>query len=350
MRNPNGFGNITKLSGKRRNPWRVRKTLRWEIDPVTGKQKQVFQNIGYYPTRAAAMEALSNFNANPYDVGKDITFADIYDKWSREKFSSISDSNIKGYKASYAVCHPLYNMKFGEIRKSHLQGVVDNCGKNYPTLRKLKVLFNQLYTYAMQNDVCSKDYSEFVDIAKYKDKNTIEKHTPFTDSEINKLWDSTSRNEYVSVILMLMYSGVRISELLNLKKTDVHLNERYFDVVESKTESGIRKVPIAEKTLPFFERWMDESQCDYLICSIESGSHLAYKNYYNHYWQPLMLELGMNHLPHDTRHTTISMLARAEVNQTIIKRIVGHAGAMNLTEKVYTHFDVNQLIEAIDKI
>ena len=41
-----------------------------------------------------------------------------------------------------------------------------------------------------------------------------------------------------------------------------------------------------------------------------------------------MHEMELQHLPHDTRHTTISLLAKAEVNQTIIKRIVGHAGAM----------------------
>lgn len=34
------------------------------------------------------------------------------------------------------------------------------------------------------------------------------------------------------------------------------------------------------------------------------------------------------------------MLAETGVDQTIIKKIVGHSGAMTLTEKVYTHFDI----------
>ena len=57
---------------------------------------------------------------------------------------------------------------------------------------------------------------------------------------------------YYQLILMLLYSGVRISELLDLKKENVHLNEQYFDVLASKTENGIRKVPIADKVLPFY--------------------------------------------------------------------------------------------------
>lgn len=44
------------------------------------------------------------------------------------------------------------------------------------------------------------------------------------------------------------------------------------------------------------------------------------------------------------------MLAEAGVVQTIIKKIVGHSGAMALTEKVYTHFDVKELVNAINKI
>ena len=65
---PNGFGCVYKLPGKRRNPFRAIKTDKWIYDPVTGKSKQVRFTIGYYPTREAAMIALSNYNENPYDI------------------------------------------------------------------------------------------------------------------------------------------------------------------------------------------------------------------------------------------------------------------------------------------
>ena len=34
----------------------------------------------------------------------------------------------------------------------------------------------------------------------------------------------------------------------------------------------------------------------------------------------------------------------------MIKKIVGHSGAMTLTERVYTHLDIEILVEAINKI
>ena len=41
MKLPNGFGSVFKLSGNRRNPYVARKTQGWEIDPATGKSKQI---------------------------------------------------------------------------------------------------------------------------------------------------------------------------------------------------------------------------------------------------------------------------------------------------------------------
>lgn len=345
MRLPNGYGSVHKLSGNRRNPWRVRITSGWAED----NERQLYKTIGYYPTRSEALAALSDYHKNPYDISSAITFSELYQKWAAEKYDSISKSNENGYKASYSVCTALYDMQFVTIRKNHMQSVVDGCGKNYPSLRKLKVLFNQLFKFAMENDICDKDYSQFVDIVKHKQKNTEEKHKPFTDKEVQKLWNARDRNEYISIVLMLIYSGCRISELLDLKKENVHLSEQYFDIVASKTESGIRKVPIADKVKPFYEKWLNKNNSEYLLNN-SAGTHFSYYTFKESYWDPLMQELELAHLPHDTRHTTVSMLVRADVNQTVIKRIVGHSGAMNLTEKVYTHFEIQQLIDAINLI
>ena len=64
---------------------------------------------------------------------------------------------------------------------------------------------------------------------------------------------------------MLIYNGCRISEFLDLKKENVHLEEQYFDVIASKTENGLRKVPIADKVLPFYKAWYEGSQCEYPV-------------------------------------------------------------------------------------
>ena len=62
-----------------------------------------------------------------------------------------------------------------------------------------------------------------------------------------------------------------------------------------------------------------------------------------------MEQIGIDRTPHCSRHTCISMLSEAGVQDTTIKKIVGHSGAMPLTEKVYTHFDMQVLVDAINK-
>lgn len=349
MKLANGVGTVYKLSGKRRNPYIVRKTVGWKIDVETGKCKQVYVTIGYAPTRAKGLEMLMEYNKNPYDIeAAKMTFSEVYEKWSSEKFPTISASNIKGYQASYKSCQALHNRAFKELKLIDLQDVIDTCGKNYPTLRKIKVLLNQVYSYAMKYELCSKDYSQYVNILKFKDKNPNKTdRAPFTEKEINALWMQTD-NIYVQIVLMLIYSGVRVSELLDLKRKNVFIDEHYFEVVKSKTNSGIRAVPIHDRTYPIFKKWYDEG-CEYLLHTPE-GEHFTYRNYYDSYWMPVMELIGCSHKPHDTRHTCISMMAAKNVNPTLIKKIIGHSGAMSLTERVYTHVNIKELLEAINRI
>ena len=147
---------------------------------------------------------------------------------------------------------------------------------------------------------------------------------------------------------MLIYTGCRIGELLDLKKENVNLEERYFKIVASKTAAGIRTAPISEKVYPFFEYWYNLNDCEYLLSTPE-GEHFKYRNYYDSYWSPLIETLGMKHRPHDTRHTCISMLTVAGVSDKVIKKIVGHKG-QSVTEVVYTHFEIEELIDAINRI
>ena len=338
------------MSGKRRRPYVVKKTVGWHYDEAKDKMIQDQMTIGYAATRAEGLQMLAEYNNNPFDLkASKVTFQEVYERWSKEKFPTISHSNVKGYEASYKVCESLYRKVFRDLKLVDLQTVVDTCGKNFPTLKKLKSLFNQLYEYAMKNDICSKDYSEFVDIVKYKDKNPDKRdHNKFTKEEIERLW-TLAEDPYYQIVLMLIYNGCRISEFLDLKKEDVHLDEQYFDVIASKTENGLRKVPIADKLLPFYKAWFEGSACEYLLHTPDQ-KHFDYRNYFDSYFTPLMEQLGFEHTPHDTRHTCISLLTEADVNPTTIKKIVGHSGAMTLTERVYTHLDIQILVDAINKI
>lgn len=90
MKLPNSYGSVYKLSGKRRNPWAARKTVGWKQIPEKKKSYPIYQFVGYYSTRAEALQALAAFNEDPYDLHLDtITFAEVYEKWSEIHYATI---------------------------------------------------------------------------------------------------------------------------------------------------------------------------------------------------------------------------------------------------------------------
>lgn len=350
MKNPNGFGSVYKLPGKRRKPFRAVITDHWAYDTDTNKPKQLRKTVGYYETRSDALTALAEYNKNPFNLDvANITFGEVFEKWSNEHFLTISDSNVKGYRAAFLLCQPIANKRFVDVRLDDLQYIADNSGKNTPTLRKYKVLLSMMYKYAIIHDIIPKeaDKVQYINIKKAGNPNAFNRE-PFSTKEIEKLWKWKDTNTYFTVILMLIYTGVRIGELLDLKKENVNLTEHWFDVTESKTESGIRKVPIADKVLSFFEYWYDLNDSEYLLSTPE-GEHFKYRNYYDSYWTPLIEQVNMNHRPHDTRHTCVSLLSEAGVDERMVKKIVGHKG-QGVTQQVYTHFEIEALLDAINKI
>lgn len=365
MKLPNGYGSVHKLSGRRRKPWRARKTdSRVFVDRTTGEEitvtpdmdyrnlrlKQKYTTIGYYASQKEALQALSDYNKDPYDLRHNtITFGEVYDKWSDIHFSKVSDSNVKGYKAAFKLCAPLCAVRFVEIKLDHLQKIVDESGKNTPTLKKLKIMFGLMYDYAVMHEIVTPDKREmvrYIDITKAGNPNAYNRK-PFSLKEVKSVWKTVDSDEYLQIVLVLIYTGLRIGELYNLRKEDVHLGERWLYVREAKTDSGVREVPIAEKIVPFFEHWMKKDS-EWMFCN-RQGRKFLDKNFRDSYWNPIMQVLNYKHRPHDTRHTCVSMLATAGVDERVIKKIVGHKGH-GVTETVYTHLELPIKLEAINKI
>lgn len=344
MRLPNRYGSVTKLKGRRRNPWMVRKS----ISRVGPDGKRIMKVVGYAASKAEALDMLAKYNGNPYDLDAGSpTFREIYDKWHADSFTEETNrSTLKNYSAAFKHCEELYDIKMNEIRTADLQRVIDACPTSHSTANRIKILFGQLYKWSLARDLVFRDYTVGL---KVKQEATGETRESFSPEEIAQLWEDVDENEYISFILIMIYSGCRINELLNLKREDLHLKERYFEVKKSKTESGIREVPIAEKVVPFWTSFLKRSKCEYVFCNVE-GYKLSYDNFKKRYWDPLTARLGIDHVPHETRHTTITLLKMAKVDPTYTKLIVGHKSVMDLTERVYTHIPISELIKAINSI
>lgn len=341
MRRPNGYGSISKLSGKRRKPFIVRVHDGWN-DNGTAKKKI----IGYFTTQAEASKALAEYNADPYDINiAKITLKEVFEKWGEDKFPNINEKSVKNYHCAFQRCKDIENMPMRELKMRHLQAPIKALTQAglYSTGRKLKSLLNQLYKYAMRNDICDKNYAALLETDGIMQTKMIKK--PFTQEEINRLF--ASQLPYAGIILILIYTGFRVGELLNIKSSDVNTEDWYIRG-GSKTAAGInRLVPIHPKVRLYVQQWLDKGN-EYLI-STASGEQMTYSNFRKHYFIRTMELLDMEHTIHETRHTFATLLNNANANKTSITKLIGHSNFMT-TEKIYTHKDIGELRKAIELI
>lgn len=342
MKNPNGFGSVHKLSGNRRNPWRVRKTVGWDENG-----KQLYQTIGYYKTRQLALQALAEYNANPYDIKTNsITFSEVYEKWSEEHFENIVPSAVRTWKSAYNYCKPLYNMRFKDIRVINLEETIKNADIGNNTKARMKSMFNLMYKYALKHEICDKDYAALCNSVK-KASPTIER-IPFSNDEIQILWDNINF-PFASMVLIGIYSGWRPQELATLKTSDIDMENKTM-LGGLKTDAGKNRiVPIHSKILPLIENYYNENN-EYLFNDFngQQGTSMTYDKYRARF-KKVMEKLKMNHKPHDTRHTFITLAKEYNMDEYIIKLIVGHA-IEDVTEKIYTHRTMEQLKKEIEKV
>ena len=303
---------------------------------------------GYYATKQEALEVLATYNTSPYNIEENkITFSGVYDKWSKEHFEKVSDSAVENYSNAYRkYCQSLYNMRFKDIRLIHLQGVIDNCGMAHPTRAVIKTLFGVLFKFAMKNDIVDKNYAQFVDVGKREGKIN---RKPFTQEEIDKIFKYVDKLEYLDTVLIMIYTGLRIGELLDIKISNVHLEERYM-IGGLKTQAGKNRViPINKKIEPFIRKYYEQNKNkEYLIIN-SLGRKMEYSNYRREKFDNAMEKLQMEHRPHDARHTFATLMDNSNANKLCIKRIMGHASP-DITDRVYTHKEIADLIAAIDLI
>ena len=351
MKLPNGFGSVHKLTGNRRKPWRARKTVGWDFDPVKKKAKQKYITIGYYTTQKDAIQALADYNANPYDISTNsITFEEVYQRWSEEHFKVIVKSAQRTWKSAFTYCEPLYKMQMRDIRVSHLEQTIKNADVGDNTKGRMKSLFNMMYKYCMKHEIVDKDYAQLCDSVK-KPKPEIVR-VPFSDEEIQKLWDNI-QFPFVDMVLIGIYSGFRPQELAILKVADVDFNNNTI-MGGLKTDAGKnRLVPIHPIILDLVRKNYDNAKTmnsDYLFNDEngQQGTWLTYDKYRGR-WKKIMKKLEMDHKPHDTRHTFITKAKNANMNEYILKLIVGHE-VQDITEKVYTHRTLEDLQKEMLKI
>ncbi len=213
----------------------------------------------------------------------------------------------------------------------------------------LKAFFN----YLMIEKVIETNPLELIDSPK------IGRTLPDTLSliEIDKIIDCIDLSRFEGhrnkAILETLYGcGLRVSELVNLKLSDLFLKDGYLRITGKGNKE--RLVPIGSKTIYFIQLYLDGTRKE---LSIQKGEEdYVFLNRRGHRLTRVMVFLIIKDLskkagirkkigPHTFRHSFATHLVERGANLRAVQEMLGHESIT--TTEIYTHVDRSYLRDAI---
>lgn len=304
-----------------------------------------------------AQAALEDFIKNGRPELYNATLEDIYKLWSAVHYQQIADATA--YKAMWKRMENIRHVKMADIRTVHFQPIV-NAATSQSAAAKIKLLAIMLCRYAIENDIISKNYAEFIKMPKFDKTEKI----IFTSEQIAELWQH-SDDKRIQVILSMIYMGFRLGEMTILCPENISINNGYV-IGGIKTEAGRNRIIPFPPNIPeiagFFKQWITDIEPQERLFPI---TNKQFRHIY--FYQPLS-ELGMiegnlrrgsgntwvfsdpRHLtPHSTRHTFASLSASAGMRPENLQKIIGHAD-YSTTADIYIHKDIAELTAEMSKL
>lgn len=271
-----------------------------------------------------------------------LTFSEVYEQFYAWKFpdgTKASYSSMESYKTAYSNCKTLRNRTFEDLKAPDLQDVIDKCALKKQSKAIILTLFKQMYKYAIYSEIVSENKALYVKVNANDD---TEHGTPFSDEELQILWNNTDDPE-VQLILIMCYSGWRIGEVLKLT---TNLEERYFQGGIKTAAGKDRSVPIHPAIYEFVKNKVLTQNGR--LCIYSQTQHR------NALFYPTLERLGIvgdpKHTPHDCRHTFSALCEKYGVRENDRKRMLGHSFGNDVTNAVYGHRTLEELRAEIEKI
>jgi integrase len=190
---------------------------------------------------------LLDFRRNPFDLGSSTTLKDLYERWYKTRIGKVSRFTLARYRTSWDYSSSIQNKRVCEIRISDLRNCIENgvilyAGKErHPENNakdSIKALYNNLFDYAVACGIIDKNPARqfTIDSGYVRKPNS---HIPYSDEEIEILWNSLDKSPVVDMILIQCYSGWRPGELCDLLVANVDLEHRTFTGgKKTKAETG----------------------------------------------------------------------------------------------------------------
>ena len=257
--------------------------------------------------------------------------------------------NIKGYSKYTIISYKTDIQKYFEyLNKNKLnyydiEKYIQNLSKNKyakTTINRKIVSITNFFKWCK-----NKKKLNIKDIKTVKNMKTERKlPTILTSNYINKLLDTipTSTTKEVrdrSIIEILYSSGLRVSEITNLKINDVKQNK---SIKVLGKGNKVRILPMTDKAYNLLQLWINTHRDDYInkysnkyIFLGVRGKKISEREIQR------IVNLRLGTFPHSIRHTFATHLLDGGADLRVVQEMLGHTDPS--TTQIYTHVSKKQL-------
>ena len=207
-----------------------------------------------------------------------------------------------------------------------------------------------------------KSFHKFLVLERYCDKNVAkliknpkqEKHLPTVLSieEVTNLLNVLTEDNEIELrnktMIELAYSsGLRVSELVNLKLSDLHLESGFIQIFGKGSKERI--VPVGEVAIDLLNKYIrvarpkyqNLSSKDYVFIT-RRGKNMTRQNFFDIIKQKANLAgITKEISPHKLRHSFATHLLERGIDLRLIQELLGHESIS--TTEIYTHINNQRL-------
>ena len=272
----------------------------------------------------------------------------------------LSPNSIEAYERDLQRLQSYMDLHDIDIVKAtydDLQAFVFETFKGISSVRtqaRLVAGIHSFYRFLLYHNYIEQDPSELLETPKK------EHHLPDVltldeiDAMIAQLDMSKPESHRNRAIIEILYgSGLRVSELVNLRLSDLYRQEGFMRITGKGSKQ--RLVPIS----PVADQWLDYWLEDRSKLDIKTQySDIVFLNRYGRQLTRAMIftiiktlakqaDIHKNISPHTLRHSFATHLLQNGADLRIIQQLLGHEDIT--TTEIYTHIEIQDLREAILK-
>lgn len=183
-------------------------------------------------------------------------------------------------------------------------------------------------------------------VPKALSHNEIRKVIEITSSNDKRSEKATAMNFRNSVMVELLYSsGLRVSELINLKIQDINIEAGFIRVIGKGSKE--RVVPVSRRTVERIKEYirsyrnqlLGKKLTDYLFTTSRGKAMTRQR-----FWQTLKVygrQIGLNISPHTLRHSFATHLLEGGADLRSVQKMLGHSDIS--TTQIYTKVTTDRL-------